>query len=313
MNATEPIERAYADATRASLIGLAVNLLLGAAKLVGGIISGSFALIADSVNSIGDTVTSIVVLFALRIARRPPDAEHPYGHTRAEAVAASSVALLVMISALLLAREAVLRVFVHEAAPPVWALAIAAANVVIKEALYRYKIRVGRRTGSSALLANAWDHRADALSALAVLVGLAVIAIGGERWIWADEAAALFVVVMILRGAVPILRDSARDLLDAQAEPDYVQSVRECAGEVEGVLGVEKLWIRKSGLEYHADIHVEVAPERTVADGHRIGHDVQARLQGRFPRLRHVLVHLEPYGGDSASLPGNAPQNMPQR
>jgi divalent metal cation (Fe/Co/Zn/Cd) transporter len=79
------------------------------------------------------------------------------------------------------------------------------------------------------------------------------------------------------------------------------------------VLGVEKLWIRKSGLEYLAEIHVEVAPDRTVSDGHRIGHDVQDRLQARFPRLRHVLVHLEPHGGDSASLPGNAPQNKPQR
>jgi cation diffusion facilitator family transporter len=308
-----PLEEAYRQAGHAAAIGLVINLALGVAKLVGGLVAGSFALVADAVNSLGDSVGSIVVLIALRIARRPADERHPYGHGRAEAVAASNVAFLIIISALLLGAEALRRFGVMHDAPPSWALALAAANVVIKEALYRYKLRVARRTGSAAILANAWDHRADALSALAVLVGLAAIALGGQDWIWADEAAALFVVVMILRGAVPILRDTARDLLDAQAEPDYVQAVRKCAGETEGVLDVEKLWIRKAGLEYLAEIHVEVAPDRTVADGHRIGHEVKNRLQAQFPRLRHVLVHLEPHGDDSASLPGNAPQNGPQQ
>jgi cation diffusion facilitator family transporter len=308
-----PLPEAYRQAGRAATIGLVINIALGVTKLVGGLVAGSFALVADAVNSIGDSVGSVVVLVALRIARRPADANHPYGHARAEAVAASNVALLVIISALLLGAEAIRRFGLMHDAPPSWALAIAASNVVIKEALYRYKLRVARRTGSAAMLANAWDHRADALSSFAVLVGLAAIALGGEEWIWADEVAALFVVVMILVGAVPLFRDSARDLLDAQAEPEFVRSVRECAGKTAGVLGVEKLWIRKSGLEYLAEIHVEVAPDRTVSDGHRIGHDVQDRLQARFPRLRHVLVHLEPHGGDSASLPGNAPQNKPQR
>jgi len=271
-------------------------LILGLTKLVGGLLAGSFALVADSVNSLGDTVASIVVLVALRIAQRPADENHPYGHSRAEAVAASNVALLIIISALLLGVEAVRRFGLDHAAPPNWALAIAAANVVIKEALYRYKLRVASRTGSAAVLANAWDHRADALSALAVLIGLSATAIGGTDWIWADEVAALFVVAVILRGAIPLFRNSARDLLDAQAEPELVRQVRAWASQTEGVEEVEKLWIRKSGFEYLVEIHLEVDPDRTVADGHRIGHEVQARLQERFPRLRHVLVHLEPHG-----------------
>ena len=271
-------------------------MILGLTKLVGGLLAGSFALVADSVNSLGDTVASIVVLVALRIAQRPADENHPYGHSRAEAVAASNVALLIIISALLLGVEAVRRFGLDHAAPPNWALAIAAANVVIKEALYRYKLRVASRTGSAAVLANAWDHRADALSALAVLIGLSATAIGGTDWIWADEVAALFVVAVILRGAIPLFRNSARDLLDAQAEPELVRQVRAWASQTEGVEEVEKLWIRKSGFEYLVEIHLEVDPDRTVADGHRIGHEVQARLQERFPRLRHVLVHLEPHG-----------------
>jgi len=291
-----PLPEAYRQASRATALGLAVNLILGLTKLVGGLLAGSFALVADSVNSLGDTVASIVVLVALRIAQRPADENHPYGHSRAEAVAASNVALLIIISALLLGVEAVRRFGLDHAAPPNWALAIAAANVVIKEALYRYKLRVASRTGSAAVLANAWDHRADALSALAVLIGLSATAIGGTDWIWADEVAALFVVAVILRGAIPLFRNSARDLLDAQAEPELVRQVRAWASQTEGVEEVEKLWIRKSGFEYLVEIHLEVDPDRTVADGHRIGHEVQARLQERFPRLRHVLVHLEPHG-----------------
>jgi len=291
-----PLPEAYRQASRATALGLAVNFLLGLTKLVGGLLAGSFALVADSVNSLGDTVASIVVLVALRIAQRPADENHPYGHSRAEAVAASNVALLIIVSALLLGVEAVRRFGLDHAAPPTWAIAIAAANVVIKEALYRYKLRVASRTGSAAVLANAWDHRADALSALAVLLGLSAVAIGGAAWIWADEVAALFVVGVILRGAIPLFRNSARDLLDAQAEPELVQQVRAWARQTDGVEEVEKLWIRKSGLEYMVEIHLEVDPKRTVADGHRIGHEVQARLQGQFPRLRHVLVHLEPHG-----------------
>src|SRR5262249_35958287 len=160
----------YREASRAALLGLCVNFALGLTKLIGGLMSGSFALLADAVNSLGDVLTSGVVLFALRVAQRPPDEEHPYGHTRAEAIAASNVALLVILSALAVGWEAVRRIGVPHGTPPPWALGIAAANVVIKESLYHYKVRVGRRTGSTLILANAWDHRSDALSALAVPV-----------------------------------------------------------------------------------------------------------------------------------------------
>jgi len=294
--ARTPVALAYREATRAAWLGLAVNLLLGAAKLLGGLQANSFALVADSVNSLGDVVTSCVVLIALRYAQLPPDRNHPYGHTRAEAVAGSNVALLVLTSALLLGWETLARFGVSHRPPPLWALGIAGSNVVIKEALYQYKVRVGRRTGSIAVIANAWDHRSDALSALAVLAGLAVVSFAGPDLVWADEAAALVVVAMILWSAGALFWRSARELLDTQAPPPLVEAVRHTAGAVEGVRDVEKLWIRKSGLEYLVDIHVEVDPDRTVADGHRIGHLVQEELQARFPRLRSVLVHLEPHG-----------------
>lgn len=285
----------YRSATQAALLGLVVNLTLGVVKLTGGIIGGSFALISDAINSLGDTLTSIVVLVALRYAQRPPDEEHPYGHTRAEAIAASNVALLIMVSAFLVGWEAMTRFIVQHDVPPVWTLWIAGANVFIKEGLYRYKREVGRRIGSASIAANAWDHRSDALCSLAVLIGLGVVRWAGPAYIWADEAAALVVVAAILWSGMRLFRSSASELLDPQADAELVQQIRQLAASVPGVRAVEKLWVRKTGLEYLADIHIQVDANLSVADGHRIGHLVKDRLVRDFTSLRDVLVHLEPF------------------
>ena len=213
-------ESLYRDATRAALLGLLINLVLGAVKLVGGIVANSFALLTDAFNSIGDCLTSAVVLIALSFARRPADDQHPYGHTRAEAIAGSNVALIIILTALYLGWEAIWRLPVQHAPPPNWALWIAGGNVVIKEALYRYKVRVGRRTRSSAIIANAWDHRSDALCSLAVLIGLGIVRAGGPRFIAADEIAALVVVAAILWSGFELFRKSAHELMDVQAEDD---------------------------------------------------------------------------------------------
>jgi cation diffusion facilitator family transporter len=272
-----------------------VNLLLSVVKLVGGIMGNSFALLADAVNSIGDVITTVVVLFALRIAQRPADAEHPYGHTRAEGIAASNVALLVIISALAVGWEATQRITLDHDIPPVWTLWIAGANIIIKEGLYQYKVRIGKQTGSSAIIANAWDHRSDALCSLAVLIGLSTIRFGGPQFIWADEAASLVVVAAIVWSGVQLFRSSASELMDVQADPEFVGRIRVAALAVAGVEEVETLWVRKSGLEFFADIHIEVDQHLTVAEGHRIGHQVKDRLLAEFPNLRDVLVHLEPF------------------
>lgn len=289
----------YRDAVRAAALGLAVNLLLGIAKFAAGWASGSVALLSDAVNSLGDAFTSAAVLFAFRVAQRPPDAEHPYGHTRAEAIAASNVAILITVSALAVAWEASRRFMTPHAVPPAWTLWLAGANVIIKEGLYRYKIAVGRRTGSMAVIANAWDHRSDALCSLAVLIGLAAVRFGGPACRGADEAAAIVVAAVIVYSGFRLFRQSASELMDVQADNAFVERVRRAAGAVEGVQRVEKLWVRKSGLEHFADIHLEVDPQMTVAKGHEIGHLVKDRLLAEFSTLRDVLVHLEPYGHEA--------------
>ncbi len=288
----------YREASWAALLGLIINLGLGAAKLVGGLVGGSFALLSDAVNSLGDSLASIVVVVALRVAQKPPDAEHPYGHTRAEAVAASSVALLIILSAIYVGWQAIRQIGVARDLPATWTLWIAGSNVVIKEALSQYKVRVGRRTGSSAIIANAWDHRSDALCALAVLISLAIVRLGGPDYVWVDQAAALIVVAAILWTGISLYRSSASELMDLQADDQLVSKIRKTAEQVTGVIAVEKLRVRKTGLEYLVDIHIEGDAKLTVDAGHQVSHLVKDRLLDDFATLRDVLVHLEPHPND---------------
>lgn len=294
MHREESRSALYREPMVAAALGVAINLALGAAKLAGGVYGDSFALVADAVNSFGDVVASAFVLGALVYAQRPADDQHPYGHTRAEAVAGAGVAVVVVLSAAWIAGEALRRLPVVHGPPAPWTLWIAAGNVAVKEALFHYKLRVGRTSGSQAMIANAWDHRSDALASLAVLVGLGAVLVGGEAWVWADEAAALLVAVAVLWAGAALFRASASDLLDRQADPELLRAVIAEAQRVEGVVAVESLRLRKSGLEYFADLHLEVDPDVTVTRGHAIGHRAKDRLLDRFERLRDVLVHVEP-------------------
>ncbi len=301
----------YQEVTRATTFGLGINLILGLVKLMGGVVGDCFALIADAVNSLGDVVTNVVLLVALRLAQQPPDAEHPYGHSRAEGIAASNIAVVVVVSACFVGWEAIQRLNLKHELPASWTLWIAGINVIIKEGLYHYKIRVGKRTGSLAIIANAWDHRSDALCALAVLVGLSIVLFGGSNYLWADEVASLLVVGIILWSGFKLIRSSTSELMDVQASPEFVQGIRDEATAVDAVKAIETLWVRKSGLEYFADIHIQVDPSISVSEGHRIGHRVKDRLLAKFDNLRDVLVHLEPYQIDNGSdgTPGNPARN----
>ena len=285
----------YRHGRRAALLGVAGGLTLGLVKLAGGLLGNSIALVSDAVHSLGDALTSFAVFGSLLWAQRPADREHPYGHSRVEAAVGSNVALLILLSALGIVWEAA-ATWAEPSPPPEWyTLVIAAAAAVLKEGLYRYNAEAARRTGSSAVKASAWDHRLDALGSVAVLAGLAVAYWGGVHV--ADHVAALAVAVVMLWAGGRLFWGSLQELMDRQAEPDMLDAVRREAGAVERVRGVEKLLVRKSGMEYLVDIHVEVDPEMTVRDGHAVAHAVKDRLLGKFVTVKDVLVHIEPAPG----------------
>jgi cation diffusion facilitator family transporter len=297
------VDELYTSARRVTAVGLILNLALGLVKLIAGIVGHSFALLSDGVHSIGDAFSSVIVLAALYIAQRPADRQHPYGHSRAEGVGSLSLAWIIAFSAVFIGWEAITRLSDPHRAPETWTLWVAIANTVLKEVLYRVNLRVGQRVGSQAVVTNAWDHRIDAFCSLAVVAGIAAVRWGGDRYYWADGAAALVVAAVILWSAFNLLRTSASELLDQQADDEVVDEIRAAARKVPGVRNVEKLRVRRSGMELFADMHVEVDPNISVDRGHTIGHDVKARLLVEFAALSDVLVHLEPETNRAKSLP----------
>jgi cation diffusion facilitator family transporter len=286
------LQELYRQCRRAALWGVGLGLALGALKLVGGVFGHSEALIADAVHSFGDALTASAVWISLLWAQRPADREHPYGHTRVEAVAGSNVALLLILSGLGMGWEAITTFGEASQKPELYTLAIAAVSILLKEALFRYESNVARRTGSSAVRAAAWDHRLDAIGSLAVLIGLAISIWGG--WREADHVAALAVALVVLWAGGALLWDSVQELMDRQAEPVILDEVRREALAVPGVRGVEKLLARKTGLEYLVDIHIEVDADASVREGHAVGHAVKDRLTANIVTVKDVLVHIEP-------------------
>ena len=285
----------YRQGRRAALLGCAVSLLLGVVKLAAGQVGHSSALVADAVHSLGDALLSGAVWAVFHWAERPADPEHPYGHARAEAVAGSSIALVLVLSAVLAGWQAI-GAFIdpHPEPPSAFTLLVATFSFVANEGLYRYNRRVARRTGSAALAGTAWDQRLDALTAVGIFIALAVARLGGPEWAAADHVAGLAVAVVIMAAGARLFRDSVNELMDAQADPSVVGAVRSAAEAVAGVAGVEKLLVRKAGLEFLVDVHVEVDPAATVREGHAIAHAVKDRIKEQVAAIKDVLVHVEP-------------------
>jgi cation diffusion facilitator family transporter len=285
----------YRDGRRAAACGIALALSLGLVKVLAGVFGHSLALLSDAVHSLVDAAISGALLGALFVAERPADREHPYGHGRAEALAGAAVALLLIFLATGIAWAALASLHDKGPAPHTYTLAVAAGCALFQEGMYRYSSRVARRTGSGALMATAWDYRLDALGALAVVVGVALAKWGGHSWHWADHAAALLVAATVFWVGGGLLLDNIDSLMDRQAGPELLATVRREAAAVPGVCAVEKLRIRKVGLEYLVDIHVEVDRDETVVEGHAIAHRVKDRLIRQVPAVRDVLVHVEPH------------------
>jgi cation diffusion facilitator family transporter len=284
----------YRQGRRAALWGVGVSLGLGLAKLLGGWFGHSIALVSDAVHSLADAIISSALIGALIFAQRPPDREHPYGHTRIEAIAALCIAIVLMFLAIGVAWRAVVSLGGPYQPPESFTIVIAVVGTLFQEGLYRYMSNVARRSGSGALLATAWDYRLDALGSLVVVFGVGLAKWGGPRMHWADHIAAIAVAGTIAWVAATLFRDNVQSLLDRQADPELLQRVRQEALAVPGVLGIETLRIRKAGLEYLVDMHVEVDPELSVRTGHEIAHAVKDRVIRRVAPILDVLVHIEP-------------------
>ncbi len=280
---------------RVTWTGLVWNTALSALKLAGGLLGHSQVVVADAVHSLSDSTTDIAVLVGVRYWSRPPDGDHPHGHGRIEALVTLLISLLLAAAALGLGWRALATLQRAHAAPPgLIALAAALVSVVSKEILYRWTVAVGRRTGSNAVVANAWHHRSDALSSVPAV--LAVLAARlHPAWYFLDHVGAVVVSVFILRAAVQVARPALQELTDTGVSRGEQERIRQIALETEGVREVHALRTRIVGNTVHADLHILVDGQMPVQRGHEVSEQVKQRLLHQGPRLADVVVHLEPY------------------
>jgi cation diffusion facilitator family transporter len=285
-------EQAVAKGLRSSLIGIGSNLLLAAFKCVAGLLGHSFALVADGIESISDVVSSGVVYFGLRFAIKPPDKEHPYGHGKAEPIAAVVVGLSLIAAAILIGVESMRRIKVPHPLPEPYTLWVLLAVVSVKILLSRYVSSVGKGLESTAVRTDAWHHLSDAITSGFAFVGISIALL--IRNPAADDWAALCASPIIMFNAFRQLRLPIAELLDAIPAPQVEEQVRAVAAAVPGVMGLEKCQVRKVGFRYYVDLHVIVDGNLTVRQGHKIAHTVEDAVLASVPRVAEVLVHVEP-------------------
>jgi cation diffusion facilitator family transporter len=290
----ESIEKSTRDGRRVTLVGVLVNTFLFLLKLMAGIYGASQALIADAVHSISDLFTDIAVLVGLRIRHKPPDEKHHFGHARVETLATFFVGFVLIVTALYLGIDAAINIYSHtESHPTILALLGASVSVAMKEALYQYTVRTGRRINSQLIVANAWHHRSDALSSVAVLVGVAGTQIE-PSWHFLDGFAALLVTFFIVKVGLDILKEALHEFTDTAPKGEVVDRIMSCALAVNGVNAAHDLKVRTSGGRYQMEIHIVVDGRLTVIEGHRLAKAVEHCLIEDVGNFDHITVHVDP-------------------
>ena len=287
-------QRRAQDSARLVARGMALNLLLAALKVAGGILGHTYALIADGAESLLDVFSSILVWAGFRVAARPPDANHPYGHGKAEPLAGLTVALIIFAMAGWVALHAVHEIVTPHQGPAWWTLVLLAGVIAAKLSFSR-KMRVkGETEGSTGLSVEALHHWSDAMTSAAAFIGISISLLGGKGWETADDWAALFACVIILFNGVGMFEKALGDVMDTAVPKDFEDKVRALARAVDGVRSIDKCRVRKSGLSYLVDIHVEVDGELSVRKGHEIAHAVKDALLASELCVSDVTVHIEP-------------------
>lgn len=280
---------------RASTFSILINIFLAAVKIVTGVVGHSYALIADGVESCTDILSSFVVWGGLRIASRPPDSTHPYGHGKAESLAALFVSLALLGAAIGIAFQSIHEILLPHHAPAWYTLVVLGVIIGIKECMFRFVLQVGKNLQSSALKSDAWHHRADAITSLTAFIGISIALIGGKGYESADDWAALVGCGFIFYNGLRLLAPALDEVMDAAASPEVEAEVRRIASSVEGVVEIEKCRVRKSGIGLQMDLHVQVNGGLSVHRGHEISHMVKDRLLASRLEISDVIIHIEPH------------------
>jgi cation diffusion facilitator family transporter len=288
--ATDRLQRSL----RATFIGLVVNVLLSAVKLVAGIIGHSHALVADACESLTDIFSSIIVWRGVVVAAAPADEDHPYGHGKAEPLAAAVVSAILLFVAGWITIEALHDIGQPRTVPKVFTLLVLFGVIVIKEVLFRFVSHEADLVENAAVRADAWHHRSDAITSVAAAIGISTALVGGANFAWADDAAAMAAAGVIAWNGWRLLRSTLGDLMDTAPDREIKNEIQRLAETIPGVAHVEKCFVRKMGYQLYVDMHVEVDAQMTVLRSHEIAHAVKDKIRDAMPAVSDVLVHIEP-------------------
>ena len=284
-------EQTAVKATWFSILG---NTILAVIKGLAGYFGNSYALLADALESTTDIFSSFLVLFGIKYSSRPADKNHPYGHGRAEPLVTFLVVGFLIASAGVIAHESIRNIRTPHALPKPYTLFILAGIIIWKEISFRLVMKRSREINSSALKADAWHHRSDAITSVAAFIGISVALIMGKGYEAADDWAALLASGFIMYNSYQIFRPALGEIMDEHLYDDLVEQIRQVALTVGGILGTEKCLIRKAGMKYHVDLHAIVDANITVKKGHELAHNLQDTLRMKLPELGNILIHIEP-------------------
>jgi len=286
------------DASKKGIIssfrGIFVNLVLALIKFITGIRGSSFALVADSLESVTDIFKSTIVIIGLKVAVKPRDEDHPYGHGKAEPIAAVVVSLGILLAAFYIAYKSIIEVKNPHTTPAWYTLLILALVVITKEILFRYVFKVGEDIDSQAVKTDAWHHRSDAITSGAAFIGITISLIGGKGFESADDWAAFFSSFIIAFNGIRLFIPAIGEIMDIKPHTDIEKEIKNIAIKVGGVKGVESCYVRKMGFDYYVDMHILVDGKISVIEGHKIAHNVKEVVMKEDKRVADVMIHIEP-------------------
>jgi cation diffusion facilitator family transporter len=288
---------------RIALVSVATGCALAAVKIVVGWMAGSTSVVADGFESAGDVVASSIVLFGLVMASMPPDENHPYGHGRLEMVTGLVVGLILAAAGVAISANALRHAIHPTGVPATYAIWPLVGSIAAKTALSTAKFRTGRRIGSAALVADAWNDAVDILSGAVALTAVGLTVWLPDTFLAADKYGGFAVGIIVIFTGLRVVRETSLQLMDTMPDPKLTNRIREVAKGVPGVEGVEKCFARKTGLQYHVDLHLEVDPAISVRESHDIATRVRMHLRERLDFIADVLVHVEPAPSRAARPP----------
>lgn len=292
MNSVSDVESPFSEIKKVTVLGAVVNLLLSAVKILVGLFSGSLALIADGIHSVSDLLTDLIVFAGAYFSTKPPDESHPYGHGRFETFAALLVSIFLVGTGAKISYEAGLSLYRHESFIPGWSvILVAIVSIISKEALFQVTKVIARRTQSPSVLANAWHHRSDALSSVAVLAG-GIAGLFG--WGHGDQLAGCVVGLMVIGAGGRIAFDSLGELMERSIGEKDIETIIRCLEECEGVLQWHRLRTRKVGREIFLDVHVLVNVNLSIGGGHEIADHLEETISRQIVNPINFTIHVEP-------------------